>query len=135
MGGVFNSCTNTKHLNAQAVGAHGISGKVADIDESALQAIKNGIGDASRAALRQVIELSFAIDNLPNLDTFSKTDAFLILYELKKQGSRTIKMKRGRTECIFDNLNPRFVTNFPVDYFFEETQTFLVEAYDMDDEN
>jgi len=108
---------------------------VADIDESALQAIKNGIGDSSRAALRQVIELSFAIDNLPNLDTFSKTDAFLILYELKKQGSRTIKMKRGRTECIFDNLNPRFVTNFPVDYFFEETQTFLVEAYDMDDEN
>ena len=26
MGGVFNSCTQTKHLNAQAVGAMGISG-------------------------------------------------------------------------------------------------------------
>jgi len=30
-------------------------------------------------------------------------------------------------------LNPEFVTNFEVDYFFEETQSFLVEGYDMDD--
>ena len=91
MGSLFNSCTSNSHLNAAAVGAHGITGKVKDIDESALQAIKNGIGDSNRAALRQVVELSFSIENLPNLDTFSKTDAFLILYELKKQGTRTVK--------------------------------------------
>ena len=61
------------------------------------------------------------MQDLPNLDTFSKTDAFAILYELKKQGTRTIKQFRGRTECIYDNLNPEFVTMFEVDYFFEET--------------
>ena len=42
-------------------------------------------------------------------------------------------MRLGRTECIYDTLNPSFVTNFNVDFFFEETQTFLIEAYDMDD--
>ena len=71
--------------------------------------------------------------NLPNLDTFSKTDAFAVLYELRKQGTRTVKQARGKTECIYDNLNPEFVTSFEVDYYFEETQTFLVEAYNMND--
>jgi len=73
------------------------------------------------------------MEDLPNLDTFSKTDAFIVLYELKKRGSQVMKMKIGKTECIYDNLNPIFVTNLNVDYLFEETQTFLVEAYDMDD--
>ena len=41
----------------------------------------------------------------------------------------------GRTETIYDNLNPVFVTNIEVDYKFEEQQTFLIEAYDMDDNN
>ena len=45
-----------------------------------------------------------------------------------------MRVQRGRTECIFDNLNPHFVTNFEVDYMFEENQTFLIEAYDMDDD-
>lgn len=120
MGGLFNSCTST-HLNAQSVGAQGIAGKITDIDDAALQAIKNGIGDANRSALKQVITVSFAMENLPNLDTFSKTDAFIILYELKKQGSRIMKVRRGRTECIYDNLNPQFVTSFDLDYYFEET--------------
>jgi hypothetical protein len=52
---------------------------------------------------------------------------------MKKQGNRSIKMKIGKTECIYDNLDPQFVTSFEVDYMFEETQTFLIEVYDMDD--
>ena len=44
-----------------------------------------------------------------------------------------MKVKLGQTECIYDNLNPHFVTNFDVDYHFEETQNFMIEAYDMDD--
>ena len=132
MGALFESCT--AHNNTQAIGANGITGNISDIDEAALQAIKNGIGDANKAALQQSVSVSFAMEDLPNLDTFSKTDAFLILYELKSNanGQKT-KMKIGKTECIYDNLNPNFVTNFDLNYLFEETQTFLVEAYDMDD--
>jgi hypothetical protein len=44
-----------------------------------------------------------------------------------------MKVKIGQTECIYDNLNPNFVTNFDVDYLFEDTQVFLLEAWDMDD--
>lgn len=134
MGGFFNSCTQTKHLNAKAVGAGGVAGQLSDIDDAALQAIKFGIGEANKSALKQKIQLSFSLVNLPNLDTFSKTDAFIILYEMKKQGTRPMKHKIGRTECIYDNLDPNFVTSFTVEYFFEETQTFLIEAYDMDDD-
>lgn len=44
-----------------------------------------------------------------------------------------MKQQIGKTECIYDNLNPEFVTNIEVDYLFEDTQTFIIEAYDMDD--
>lgn len=67
-----------------------------------------------------MINLSFACTDLPNLDTFSKTDAFVILYELKRSGNKTLKQMRGRTEVIYDNLNPIFVKSFEVDYMFEE---------------
>ena len=91
MGGVFNSCTQTKHYNAASVGNTGISGSLNQIDDAAMEAIKNGISISSKDALKSVIQLSFSCEDLPNLDTFSKTDAFLILYELKKQGSKTIR--------------------------------------------
>lgn len=111
-----------------------MSGNVQQIDEAALAAIKNGIGDMSKAALKQTIQLSFSLRDLPNLDTFSKTDAFIILYELKKSSNgQHFKQMLGRTEVIYDNLNPTFVKNFNVEYYFETTQNFLIEAYDMDD--
>ena len=52
---------------------------------------------------------------------------------MKSHGTKTLKQKIGQTECIFDNLNPDFVTKVEVDYYFEENQSFLIEAYDMDD--
>lgn len=133
MGGLFASCTSETKHNARAVGAQGIAGQLKDIDDAALQAIKNGIGDAQAASLKQALTLSFSLRDLPNLDTFSKTDAFIILYQLKKQGTRTLKQQIGRTECIYDNLNPDFVTSIHVDYLFEESQVFLLQAWDMDD--
>ena len=34
---------------------------------------------------------------------------------------------------IADNLNPHFVTELLVDYYFEMQQTFRVEIFDVDD--
>ena len=45
------------------------------------------------------------------------------------------KENLGRTEVIWDSDNPCFVKQFEVDYFFEEQQIFVAEAYDMDDES
>ena len=46
-----------------------------------------------------------------------------------------MKIKLGKTECIYDNLNPKFITNFDINYLFEEKQQFLVEVYNMEDAN
>ena len=70
--------------------------------------------------------------DLPNLDHFSKTDAFAVIYEIKL-GQIPNRLVIGRTECIYDNLNPDFVTNFKIDFFFEENQQFEVHCYNMDD--
>jgi len=95
-------CSNS-HLNASAVDSKGIGGKSSDIDDACMATIKHGIGQASKLALKQNIEITFSMENLPNLDHFSKTDAFAVLYE---QNPRPIKRFIGRTECIYDNLNP-----------------------------
>ena len=41
----------------------------------------------------------------------------------------------GRTEVIWDNLNPKFVQKFVVNYFFEETRNLKFVFYDVDDAN
>lgn len=114
-------------------------GAAQDIDDAALQAISNGIGSANRNELKQTVSLSFQLKNLPNLDMMSKTDAFIVLYQMRQsgqgKGSRMMKHKLGQTEVVWDNLDPTFVKTFTVDYFFEETQDFRIEAYDMDDES
>ena len=81
--------------------------------------------------LKQILLLTFACKKLPNMDVGSLTDPFCVLYHLK--GKTKEKVRLGNTELIQDNLNPEFVTNLQVDYFFEENQKFLIEVYDADD--
>jgi Ca2+-dependent lipid-binding protein len=101
-----------------------------------MQAIESGIGAASRSELKQVVILQFGMRNLPKMDTMSNSDPFVVLYALKNQGrGKTMRQMVGKTEVIWDNHNPDFVKAFEVDYYFEETQRFLLEVYDMDDEN
>ena len=118
--GALTQCMTDSVPSSQAVGANGVAGNLSDIDDAALAAINHGIGQSNKSGLKQTINLSFGCLNLPNLDTFSKTDAFVILYELKRNGTKTMKQMKGRTEVIYDNLNPVFVKSFEVDYMFEE---------------
>ncbi len=46
---------------------------------------------------------------------------------------RTLWNEVGRTEVIMDNLNPRFIKSFAVEYHFEERQRFKVKVFDVDD--
>jgi len=65
------------------------------------------------------------------MDKRSKTDSFAVLFQ-KNKGKN---VKLGQTEMIADSLNPEFVTSIEVDYFFEESQNFLLEVYDCDNAN
>ena len=66
-------------------------------------------------ALKSKVSLTFTASNLPNMDTGSKTDPFIVLWEL----SGNQKKQVGTSEVIADNLNPEWVKNIDVDYFFE----------------
>ena len=85
-----------------------------DLDDAVIAATNKSINND--AGLMNIISLSFACENLPNMDTFTRSDAMCVLFESRNGAWHEI----GRTEVIMDNLNPRFVTSLSVQYKFEE---------------
>ena len=60
----------------------------------------------------------------------SKSDPMAVVFSKDAQGQwREV----GRTETIMDTLNPKFAKSFQVQYFFERTQWFRYEVYDVDE--
>ena len=119
-----NKCM-ASHNDMQAVGGNAKFGSGGDIDAAVLAA-----ANMASTAPKQRLGLSFACKNLPNLDTFSYSDPFVVLYI--KKGN--IWQKLGRTEVIHDNLNPQWVTKINVDYHFEQADNYKLEVWDVDDE-
>ena len=79
------------------------------------------------------VELSVKCEDLKNMDFFSKSDPIVVMY-LKRGGHNAKYQEIGRTEIIWDNLNPEFTKKFVVDYYFEEVQPIKFEVYDIDNE-
>lgn len=71
------------------------------------------------------IELSFACRGLASMESLSDTDAYLEVFQLVKGMRQSI----GKTKVVYNSLNPQFPESFPVDFYFERIQPFLVEAY------
>ena len=69
------------------------------------------------------VELKLSCTNLPDLDYLSKSDPQITLLA---KDIRTQKWKptNQQTEVVMNNLNPKFVKSFIVDYLFEELQQF-----------
>ena len=72
------------------------------------------------------------MSNLPKFSLLSNPNTFVVIYEMKPW---PIKKFVGRTECIYENSDPCFVTNFTLDYYFEESQQFVADCYNMENEN
>ena len=55
------------------------------------------------------VELSFSCTDLLDMDVFSKSDPFIVLYMNTGYTSQSNAgwLKLGRTEVIYDNLNPK----------------------------
>jgi len=65
------------------------------------------------------------------MDTFSKSDP---LVEVLEHGPDSQNWSvTGRTEVIWDNLNPDFVKNFIFDFCFEEQKYLKFKVYDIED--
>eukprot|EP01012_Entosiphon_sulcatum_P048700 TRINITY_DN67217_c0_g1_i1.p1 TRINITY_DN67217_c0_g1~~TRINITY_DN67217_c0_g1_i1.p1 ORF type:complete len:550 (+),score=88.35 TRINITY_DN67217_c0_g1_i1:41-1690(+) len=85
---------------------------------------------ASPHELRMPVELTLTCANLPNMDTLSKSDPFVVVVEKLGDGSF---VELGQTEVVQDNLDPRFATAIQAEYRFEENQYLTFRVYDMDD--
>jgi len=66
--------------------------------------------------------------HLPNLDLASKSDPQVTVTLNDARGSRVI----GQTEIVSDNLNPKFATAIPLDFYFEEVQSLTFQIHDVD---
>lgn len=119
-----------KHENAGAVqSGSGRLGLGRDLDDAVLAATNRSI--AQNQGLVNIVALSFKCENLPNLDTFTRTDGMCVLF--KKEGN--VWKEVGKTEVIMDNLAPQWVKNFEVAYHFEKREYYKVVVYDIDDFN
>jgi hypothetical protein len=73
--------------------------------------------------------LHFRGENLADMDTFSKSDPYLVLYAKQLDGHL---FEIGRTETILNNLNPQFQKTVMVHYIFETKQYFVARVIDFD---
>ena len=76
------------------------------------------------------VEVTVSARNLLDMDVISKSDPMCVLF-LKTFSSGEYK-EVGRTEVIWNTLNPDFVKKFVLDYFFEQSQKLKFELYDID---
>ncbi|CAB4383829.1 unnamed protein product [Rhizophagus irregularis] len=77
------------------------------------------------------IELKISCEKLSDLDYLSKSDPQVILLA-KDVRTQKWRPTNQQTEIIMNDLNPKFVTSFIVDYFFEELQQFRFICVDVD---
>ncbi|XP_052779910.1 copine-8-like isoform X2 [Mya arenaria] len=80
-----------------------------------------------------LIELSFSCRNLIDADVFSKSDPMVVMFT--KDDRETQWREFGRTEVIWNNLNPDFVKKFVMQYCFEQSQKLKFEVYDIDSQS
>lgn len=66
------------------------------------------------------------------MDWLSKSDPMVVVYVPARGLSSGRWTELGRTECIKDDLNPKFVKSFLLDYRFNEVQPLRFEVYDID---
>ena len=77
IGDTFSCCR--KHQNTNSISASNQKfGIGRDLDEAVLAATNLNVGQGSQ--LVNLLNLTFSCEDLPNLDTFTRTDAMCVLY-------------------------------------------------------
>ena len=65
---------------------------------------------------RKKIEIFLSCRSLIEMDTFSKSDPYVIIF-LKNNDGQFLEL--GRTETLLNNSNPTFVKTIVLDFIFE----------------
>eukprot|EP00758_Cryptobia_borreli_P013312 Tbor_TRINITY_DN5821_c0_g2::TRINITY_DN5821_c0_g2_i1::g.7379::m.7379 len=77
-----------------------------------------------------IMKLYFKAMGLKDMDTFSKSDPYCVLYDNNTTGG--VGHLIGKTETVMNNLNPTFKTSIDVNFFFEVQQHMTLMLYDND---
>merc|ERR1711936_434625 len=77
-----------------------------------------------------MVELSLSCNNLADMDTFSKSDPFAVLYLKDSRSGHWVYV--DRTETIDNTLNPQWAKKFVLEFQFEKRQLMKIEVYDAD---
>ncbi|EFC41626.1 predicted protein [Naegleria gruberi] len=85
--------------------------------------------------LVEEVELSISCNNLPNLDLLSLTDAQVHIFSSSTSSNQNNWVFVGKTEIIWDNLYPKFVTKFLLKYYFETNQYLKFIVVDIDNDS
>ena len=101
-----------------------------DIDTVSFGSLEDDLDDRAGENATQV-ELSLECDDLANMDLLSLSDAFCVAYLDRGPGGL---FELGRTETVWNNLNPQFVRSFLVEHDAEmgHTQKIKFKVYDRD---
>ena len=89
-------------------------------------------GPGHAGAPSSKVMLSVSAFNLKDVDTFSVSDPFCVLFIRSAVSNKWHEI--ARTEIIWNNLNPKWVEKFKMDYYFEEVQNLKFAIYDADHE-
>lgn len=76
------------------------------------------------------IEMTLSCRNLLNMDVLSKSDPYCIVSMKEPWQERYFEV--GRTEIIYDNLNPEWAKKFVLNFNFETVQKMKFEVWDQD---
>ncbi|KAN0023754.1 hypothetical protein ACTFIV_008141 [Dictyostelium citrinum] len=97
-----------------------------------LNKIPNASNTSINLSKSTKVELRFKCMNLKDMDTFSKSDPQIFVYEKKGNNSLSPPILIGSTEMISNNLNPVFKKTVTIDYHFERIQNLKFEVLDID---
>lgn len=113
---------------------HGSSRQLLMSSSSGAAASVGGMGGNSpaRNSQAQVVELFVSCRELINADFMSKSDPFVVVFYKSELEFAGKWVELGRTETVDNSLNPNFVTQIRMDFFFEEVQELLFWVFDRD---
>lgn len=114
------------------------------LKESHFFLLLSGSTKVHMASTASKFTLYFEAEGLADTDTLSKSDPYLVLYQLPPPdlihayggqnggGARAAPTIVGRTETIKNKLNPKFKNTVEVLFYFESRQDFRVSLFDDD---
>jgi len=91
---------------------------------------ENNFSPGQAVAPTSTVEISISCSKLEDMDTFSKSDPFCVLYVKDSKSNQWHCL--GKTETIDNTLEPHFQKKFVLSYKFEERQQLRFDVYDSD---